>query len=401
MTKYKYTKDEVFDLLNQWNTQNSIFVESIEGGLQESYKVYSNIWNSLQDKQIADLNTPPGYSEVIISLLIAGVGGQLVSSVALAGVNRILRSRLSYVNYAIKVKIPKNKRDATRRKLRIEGATLTKKHAKINVSQVHDDGSFAHILYSITPSIVDMLGSRVDEFLQENFDSKPEKKVGFPSQVTDFSVEIQTWYRAKRVTNEHIFNKLKKDHNDGLHKEIAENFDDVFQEVKKSLVNEETIKTEIRDGIFAYKQIFIAASWALHMAPPLKNFGPVSNYYDQYGVGEKRKGANFNYVYPRKKNGSEWTSNTKFIADNLAHILINPDDPEGRTFYDFSKFQLDRYYNHAARGVTNKEVIRRAEKAKKAKLGTHSKADLVLYLDKVYRHVNSGEAIKLLNKVKK
>jgi len=401
MSKDKYTKDEVFDLLNQWNTQNNIFVESIEGGLQEAHKVYSSIWNSLQDKQIADLNTPPGYSEVIVSLLIAGVGGQLVSSFALAGVNRLLRSRLSYVNYAIKVKIPKKSRDATRRKLRLEGATLTKKHAKINVNRVHDDGSLAHILYSITPGIVDMLGSRVDEFLQEDFGSKPAQTSGFPSQVTDFSTEIQTWYRAKRVTDEHIFNKLIKDHADGLYKEISEDFDGIFQGVRKSLVNEEKIKTEIRDGIYAYKQIFIAASWALHMAPPLKSFGPVSNYYNEYGLGEKRKGANFNYVYPRKKNGSEWTSDTKFIAKNLAHILINPDDSAGRTFYEFSKFKLDEYYNHAARGVTNKEVIRRAEKSKKAKYDTHSKADLVLYLDKVYRHVNSGESVNLLNKVKK
>ena len=383
MSNSKLSKEDVRHQLNLWDLSQNIFIESIEGGLQEADKVYRSIWNICQDEAIVKLSAPPGMADVVVSLILSAVGGQVITSAALIGIKRLLRGRLAYVNYTINVKIPKGKRKQIRRKLKIDGHKVRKREASIDVQRIHDDGSLASILYNLTPEVADLLGSRVDEFLQEDFTSTLKGEPVSSLVPTRFSNEVQLWYRSKRISNRHLFNILNADIDAGQHESIAEAFASIFQEIKeqKLLNNERSIQEELRKGMFSYKQYFLATLWALHMAPPKIKFGPVTDF--------QFLGINFKGVNRRK-----WSDFSLCAAANLSTELIRPAILPGTdngikvkestsTFYESAKARINQI--KPGFGRSRDKDFQRVKKAREKAIKSVASAELVIYLDEIYK----------------
>lgn len=370
------TSEEALSALRAWKLEQGIFITSVKLGVAGAESDYASFVNAVQDRAIADLAAPPTLGDALLELMITGMVGHVASGLITSGLQKLLRSRLDYVSYRVDVKVPKNKRHDVLRKLRMGGETASphkkRKRIKLEVNRIVDDGSLEHFLYTLTPAVGELLGSGVEELLNEDLKRPAKPPAWRPNAPAGFVERLNTWIEAKDLYNSQLYSYLVDEVRGG---NVSEILDHVAPQVLSSstdLVSESYIQEELTRGQVGNKQLVLSALFALHTRG---QFGKVANGWRQ----ARRELEEF--PIPETK---AWSKNAEAVADEIAVRLHHPHDPHGRTFARWARDDMERFYDPARTQVSD-EVWQRQKDIIPGKAVQQHRGAVAVYLQQVFR----------------
>ncbi|MCU7805427.1 MAG: hypothetical protein KZQ96_19715 [Candidatus Thiodiazotropha sp. (ex Lucinoma borealis)] len=206
--------------------------------------MHQEVWNKVTDKRLQALESAPSLGQLIFSMAFAGVASVLLARISESVLNRFFSSRSSYVDLLVKAKIPKNNRTENIQKLKNAGYKVSKKGKKVkfNYRQVLDRKEHEGFLLEALPEALQKGGEELIE-APKSYAIRTKE-----ISITNYWTSIDAWIHAHEQTNDNIYQHYRDLVADGFSDEVDAALAYSDELIKISLPVEAEIESFRRQG---------------------------------------------------------------------------------------------------------------------------------------------------------